>query len=67
MNFESPARLNITGRYHRLPKRMTDDYESLPQAGTPPQAGTDMDRAMVRHGGHLVVAGSTAGFNIETS
>jgi hypothetical protein len=34
MNFESPARLNITGRYHRLPKRMTDDYESLPQAGT---------------------------------
>ena len=61
MNFESPARLNITGRYHRLPKRMTDDYESLPQAGT------DMDRAMVRHGGHLVVAGSTAGFNIETS
>lgn len=25
------GRLNITGRYHRLPKRMTDDYESLPQ------------------------------------
>ncbi|CAK9094630.1 unnamed protein product [Durusdinium trenchii] len=28
---ERSGRLNITGRYHRLPKRMEDDYESLPQ------------------------------------
>jgi len=28
---ERSGRLNITGRYHRLPKRMQDDYESLPQ------------------------------------
>ena len=27
------GRLNITGRYHRLPKKMQDDYESLPQVG----------------------------------
>eukprot|EP00434_Breviolum_minutum_P029937 symbB.v1.2.026471.t1/scaffold2649.1/size74057/3 len=28
---ERSGRLNITGRYHRLPKKMQDDYESLPQ------------------------------------
>ncbi|CAJ1348617.1 unnamed protein product [Effrenium voratum] len=28
---ERSGRLNITGRYHRLPKRIEDDYRSLPQ------------------------------------
>lgn len=46
-----PRRLNITGRYHRLPKRITDDYESLPQATDwcqcTPSGSWDMGKGMV--------------------